>query len=742
MERGLDLSHGLYKAYRASTRTLAQMAAYTSVDMNVVADDEPERLEVTSATATLTSTLAITPRLGRFYTEAEDVPGGAPVAVIGEGYWLRRFGGAPSVIGRTVSVNGVAHEIIGVMPRDVAFPSSETPLWIPLRLDPATTSLGGFSLRGIGRLAPGATPAVAARELASFLPRIEESIPDAAGLIAQVKLRALVSPLKDHVVGDVQRTLWILLGAVGFVLLIGAANITGLFMVRAESRQREIAVRTALGAGRATLLRHALAESVLLSAAGGALGVVLGWWTLGLLRTGSAANLPRRDELGLDANALIATSLIVAVVAVLFALPSWLQRVRVSAVLREAGRGLTSGRQRTRARGALVAGQVALAVVLMVGAGLMMRSFWRVSHVNPGFDAARVMTFELGLSRNAYDTPERAVLAHRTILERLRALPGVEGVGASSCLPFCGRWAGDGWRAQDRPLGRNEPAPVGALRVVSADYLATLRVPVVAGRTLAPADETGEASVVVISAQLAHRLWPGEDPIGRRISNRPASADAWYTVVGVVGNTPIRDATEDPAPMVYIPLRPSEHGPDPRQLAVVVRAASPPEALAAAIRREVAAVDPALPVARMQTLDAIVRGSSARMALVTLLLGGAAAVALLLGVLGVYGVIAYVVARRIPEFGLRLALGASKGDIVAMLVQQGGRMLGAGLGVGLLAAFALSGAMRTLLYGVAPGDPVTFAAAALVLALAGLAAVVIPSRRAARVDPSTLLRSD
>ncbi|MBC7894637.1 MAG: ABC transporter permease [Cytophagaceae bacterium] len=271
-ERGLDLTPGLYQTYRTSTRTLAQMAAYTTVDMNVVADGEPERLEVTSATATFATTLAVVPRLGRFFTTAEDLPGGAPVAVLGEGFWLRRFGGDAAAIGRTVSVNGVAHEIIGVMPGDFAFPSIETALWVPLALNPVTTTLGSFSLRGIGRLAPGADPASAERELAAFLPRIAESIPDAAGLVAQVRLQPLVTPLKDHLVGDVQRTLWILLAAVGFVLLIGAANITALFVVRAESRQREVAVRVALGAGRATLLRHSIAESLLLSVAGGTLG--------------------------------------------------------------------------------------------------------------------------------------------------------------------------------------------------------------------------------------------------------------------------------------------------------------------------------------------------------------------------------------------------------------------------------------------------------------------------------------
>ncbi|MEP7347445.1 MAG: ABC transporter permease, partial [Gemmatimonadaceae bacterium] len=703
--RGLNLTQGLYHHYRASSHTLRQIAVFTSIDKNVVADGEPERLEVTMATSSFGATTAAAPHLGRFFSDAEDVPGGPHVAVLSDGFWRRRFGGSAAVIGRTIAVDGVTHQIIGVMPRGFTYPSTETALWIPLGLDPASSSFGSFSLMGVGRLSPGTTAEDAQRELDALIPRVAESFPEAAGMGEKVKLHALVVPLRDHIVGDVQRTLWILLAAVGFVLLIAAANLMGLFIVRAESRQRELAVRVALGANKQTLFRHLFAESLLLSVTGGGLGLMLGWWALGVLRASGPADLPRREEIGMDLTLIIAATIVVAVVALIFTLPPLLQKPRVAMVLRESGRGLTSSRQRVRGRSVLVAGQVALAVVLMIGAGLMLQSFWRVRHVDPGFVSEQVMTFEVGLSQSAYETPGRAILAQQAILARLRALPGVENAGATSCLPFCGRWAGDGWIAEDRPLAPGEPPPVGATRVVSVGYLATLGVPLLAGRALTAADDDSPAPVVVISAQLAHRLWPGESAVGRRISNHPASSNVWYTVVGVVANTPIRDATEDPAPMVYLPLRADANGPGPWQMAMVVRTKGSPNALAGAIRREVRAVDATVAVARLRTMEDIVTSADARMALATILLGGAAAVALLLGVLGIYGVIAFVVNRRVPEFGLRLALGASRRDIVTMLLRQGSVMIGAGLAVGVVGALALSGAMRALLFGVSPADP-------------------------------------
>jgi predicted permease len=437
-ERGLVLTQGLYAHYRAFSRSLSQLTVYTSVDRNVVADGDAERLAVTLTTASFAATFGRRPTLGRFFSGEEDRPGAPPVVVLSDGFWQRRFGRSAAAVGRRLAIDGVAHEIIGVMPSGFDYPSTETSLWVPIALDPASTDFGSFSLEGVGRLSAGATVASAQRDLEALLPRVAEAYPGAAAMLQEVKLHALVSPLRDHVVGDVERTLWILLAAVGFVLAVAAANLTGLFIVRSESRQRELAVRVALGAGRRTLFRQQFAESLLLTVAGGAVGLTLAWWLLRLLRAHGPADLPRREAIGMDPSVGIVTAIVVAALALLFTIPPLMHKPRVARVLRESGRGITSSRQRIVGRHALVAGQVSLAMMLMIGAGLMLRSFWHARHLNPGFVAEAVLTFEVGLSRAAYDTPEKAILAQQAILARVQALPSVENAGATPASPSAG----------------------------------------------------------------------------------------------------------------------------------------------------------------------------------------------------------------------------------------------------------------------------------------------------------------
>lgn len=741
-ERGLDLAPGLYQVYRRQSRSLATIAAYVTRDVNVRASGAPERVEITQATASLAPTLGVAAVHGRFFGEEDDRPGAPPVVVLSDGWWRRAFGGDPSAVGRTVDVDDVRHLIVGVMPPGFGYPGVETQGWIPLGLDPAATSLGSFSLRGVGRLRPGERVAGATRDLQALVPRVAEWYPEAAGVVRQARLAPRVEPLKTHLVGDVQRILWILLGAVGVVFLVAAANLTGLFWVRAESRQRDVAVRVALGAGRGTIFRHGLAESLLLCLVGGGLGIVLGAWVLRLLVASSAAALPRRTEIALDVRVALIAAALAALVVVLLALPYVRQRPRLARVLRESGRGMTSGRQRLRGRSTLVVAQVALAVVLMIGAGLLVRSFRAVLRVDPGFAPEQLLSFELGLPEASYPDAARAIVVQRAILERIGALPGVAAAAATSCLPFCDRWAGDAWRADDRPLPPDASPPIAAVRVVSPGFIETMRIPLLAGRPLTADDAQSASGAVVISAQLAQRLWGSEGAIGRRISSDPPGAEPrWFTVVGVVANTPIRSATEEPAPMVYLPLGgvTTFH---PLRLAVVVRARGAPEALVGAIRGAVAAIDPAVPVARVRTLTDTVAGASARLAMATTLLAGAATVALVLGLLGIYGVIAFVVSRRLPEFGLRLALGASPADVMALLLRQGGRLVSLGLGLGVLGALGLTRVLRALLYQVAPADPATFVVATILLALGAFTAIWVPARRAARVDPSSLLRNE
>ena len=740
---GLDLTEGLYRLYARRSRTLAQIAVYRTQDMNLTDGAEPERVEVAVATSTLGPTLRAAPELGRFFDAAEDGPAAAPVVVLSHGLWARRFGADPGVVGRTVRLDGVPYQVVGVMPRDFGFPDATTALWIPLALDPASGAFGGFTLRGVGRLAPGYTPEAAERELTQTLTRLSDLFPAAAGWTRNLRLHPLVTPLKDHVVGSVERTLWIVMGAVAFVLLIALANVANLFVVRAETRRRELAVRLALGARRRDLVSHYLGEAALLAAAGGALGLILAWGALDLLRTYGPQSLPRRAEIGVDGGVLLVTGLVSGLVAIALAALPLLSPARIAGAIREGGRSLTSDRRRTRVRNVLVSGQVALAVVLIVGAALMVRSFWGLRRADPGFAPGGVLAFDVGLPQRDYPAPAQAAAAEEQILAGIRSLPGVVSAGATTCLPFCDRWYGDDWIAEGQPQEPGEHPPVVAMRRVSAGYFETMRIPFRAGRALTAEDEERAANVAVISAQLARRLWPGADPLGRRLLNRGPASTVAYTVVGVAGDTPIRDLTENPAPMMYLPLVSQDAaGPGPWLLEIVVRSRADPTGLVGAIRRTVQTVDPGVPVARVRTMLAVVAEASARLAFTALLLGMAAIMALLLGVVGIYGVIAYVVERRTGEFGVRLALGATQADIAGMMVRYGGSVVGAGMLAGLCGAAALTGVLRALLYGVSPTDPFTFASVTALVAGAALAAVYVPARRAAATDPAITLRTE
>jgi len=742
-QSGLDMTQGLYAFYGRESRSLRQIAVYRTQDMNVADGADAERVEVGAATSTLAPTLRASAELGRFFDAAEDARGANPVAVLSHGLWARRFGADPAIVGRSVRLDGVPYQIVGVMPRDFAFPDRETALWIPLALGPAGSDFGGFSLRGVGRLAPGWTAEAAERELATALPRLGGMFPAAAAWIGGIRLRPLVTPLKDHVVGSVERTLWILMGAVAFVLLIALANVANLFVVRGEARRRELAVRLALGARRRDLVPHFLAEAALLAAAGGALGLLLAWGALDLLRTYGSPSLPRLEEIRVDGGVLLVTAGLAALVALALGALPLLSGHRIAGGIREGGRSLTADRRRIRGRNVLVAGQVALAVVLIVGAALMVRSFWSLRRADPGFVPDGVLAFDIGLPQRDYPTAVRAAAAERSILDAIRSLPGVVSAGATTCLPFCGKWYGDDWSAEGVPTAPGEHPPVVAMRRVSAGFFEALRIPIRAGRPLTADDEARAANVVVISAQLARRLWPGADPIGRRLVGRGRPGAELYTVVGVAADTPIRDLTENPAPLMYLPLVSEDAaGPGPWLVEIVVRSRVSPAGLVDAIRRQVKAVDPGVPVARVRTMESVVADASARLAFTALLLGVAAVLALVLGVVGIYGVIAYVVGRRTREFGVRLALGATGGEIAAMLVRYGGSVVGAGMGAGLGGALLLTRVLRALLFGVSPTDPLTFAAVSALVAAAALVAIYVPARRAAAIDPATTLRGD
>lgn len=743
--RGLEMTAGLYVYYSHNARSLARIAVYESRDVNLATETGPERVRASAATASLTATLGSTPVLGRWFA---DDPAEAATVVLSHDLWSRRFGADSSLIGRNVTIDGVSTRVIGVMPANFRFPDARTAAWLPMWIDPARTRLDGFSLRGIARLAPGASAASAQRELTTLMPGLIDAFPGpgSAMIVHEARLTPLVTPLRDALVGDVARTLWVLLASVALVLLIAVANVANLVVVRNEGRRRAVALRVALGARRIHLVRGALAESLLLVTGAAVVAFALSIAALGILRAIGPDSLPRLEALhGGPASAWIIAAC-AAVLTLALALAPMARRAHNLDALRESGRGSTSARRSARFRNVLAAAQVALAVVLLVAAGLMLRSFSRLRHVDPGFSAGNVLTFELGLPRNRYPTRELAVAAEDRILSAIRAIPGATTAGLTTCLPLCGSWSGSPWYTADHAPPKGTLPPVGATRRVSPGYLEALRVRLLRGRLLTADDERLRTGAAVISERLAERLWPGEDPIGRRLyyDVPPSDPRDWYHVVGVVANTPVRELSDDPVPMAFVPLlhADSTSGPGVWFVSVAVRVSVPPSTLVEPARTAIASVDRDLPMAHIRTLEAIVDRAASRTAFTMTLLVVAASVALLLGLVGTYGVLSHVVSRRASEFGIRMALGAQQRNILGIVLRYSFVVVGSGLLAGAFAALALTRFLRALLYGVSPGDPATFAVVVALIGAAGLAAALFPARRAVRIAPAEVLRAE
>ena len=743
---GLDMTQGLYLLYRESSRTLAALAIYEDVDVTLTGTEQPRRLTATVSTHELADVLQVRPALGRFLTESDGLPGGAPVAVLSHALWSSAFGADPTVLGSSILLDGVGVEVVGVMPAAFAFPSSSTDLWIPRPVNPATATFGSFTPSGIARLAPGANAATARDELQRLIPRLVERFPGSASreVVESARLTALVVPLKQAVAGDVATTLWVLLGTVGLVLLIAGVNVTNLLLVRLEGRQRELAVRTALGAGPSALVVHFVSEATWLATLGGTLGVGLAAVALGLVRRFGPEGLPRIDEIGLTPAVWVAALVLSAgTTLVLGLMPLTMRRQALGVALKQDARS-TADRARFRARNTLIVSQTAFALVLIVAAGLMARSFWHLTRTDVGFDAEGVLTFQISLPSTAYPTRRSAVAFHDALLQRLRTLPGVESAGATTCLPLCRSWAGNAWAREDRPPAPGEIPPIVATRRVSPGYLETMRIALLRGRTIESRDHEQLTGAAVINRRAAERLFPGEDPIGKRIyhSSDP-DGPPWYHVVGIVENAPVTTLTDDRAPIVYLPLLHRDGtGISPSLLAYTVRSSLPPASIVAAVRAEVRDLDAALPVAYVRLMSAVVREAEARMAFTMVLLVLAASMAVFLGVVGIYSVITYMVAQRTPEFGIRLAIGARGEDLTRMVLRQGGAMIGAGIVIGLPGAVGLTRFMRTMVFGVSTTDPLTYALVTGILAAAALLAVYRPARRAAAVDPMMSLRAD
>ena len=757
------LPPGLYLDYADRARTLAAVAAYQRGEMTLTGNGDPEHVAVARVTRSLHGVLQVSPQLGRWFTADEDAAGGPPVAILSHGLWSRRFARDPTIIGRAIALNGVSTAVVGVMPPTFAFPDSRVAVWMPEPLTRAA-GFGLFTHGAVARLREAATIADARNDLDAVIAGLPQTFPGSALALSLARgtepMRSIAISLKEATVGDVERALWILMGSVGVVLLVACANVANLFLARSEVRRREVAVRQALGAGRAALVRFFLAESALLALSGAVLGVTLAWVAVRLLVTSAPATLPRLEEIRLTGISFAFTVGLGVVTAIAFAAAPMVQRVSLLATLHESGRGTSSSPRRHRARQLLMAAQTALALVLLVASGLLIRSFQHLRSVDPGFDAGAALAFRVGLPARTYADRDAAVAAHRAIIDRLKALPEAAGVSASTCLPLEGTCFGNSIFKDDgsdrtRPPQTNQPRPVTMFRAVAADYFEVMGMRLLRGRTLSADDVDAGRSIVVVNQRFVDAYFLGRDAIGQRIaSSRPPTLGppAWLTIVGIVANTPtIALAETTVVPLIYMPMSIASGpgipqalllGPDVSTMNFVVRAKSLPSGMRPSIRRALDGVDPELAIADARTLASVFDRASSQMAFTMGLVAIAGGITLLLGLVGIYGVTSYIVSQRTGEIGVRLALGADPRAVAGMIVTQGGRVVLAGVAVGLSIAAAGSRVIESVLYGVRPRDPAVFAATTVLLLAVAMGACWIPARRAARLSPVEALRQE
>ena len=752
----VNQSLGTYFFNQREAKAFDAMAVYdqTAVNLSDASGGPPQRVRAASVSVTLLPTLEVQPMLGRNFSDAEDRPGGPPVVLIGEGLWRRRFGGDRSVIGQTIEVDRAKRTIIGILPQGFRFPSAATELWLPMALDPAATEAGGFGHDAVGRIRAGTSLSAAQAELQQLLTRLPEAYPTLGpgipteGILTQGKARALLYPMRDDVVGDFGRVLWIITGTAALVLLVACVNVANLLLARTEGRQREMAVRAALGADRWRVLGHFLTEGSVLAAVGGTLGVVLATVSIGLLVRFGPTELPRLQEVGIDGTSLGIALVATAAVAVLCSsLPALrYSRTQLGAVLSEEGRGGTAGRGRQRARGMLVAAQVALSLVLLAGSGLLVRSVGKLRSVRLGFDPSQVLTLRLALPDATYPHVSDNARFYGQLVEHIEQLPGVAAIGVTSKLPL--RPDGSDLTplyVEDQMPAEGALPPVFELVTASAGYFSAAGIPLLAGHTFDRDVSRQSPHEVIVSRAFVEQYWRDgfDHAIGRRV--RAVPNGDWATIVGVVES--VRDTSiQTPAePVVYFPTVavPDSVYPHVRdEMAVVVRARGVPTPLVPAIVQEVKALDPSLPVFEVSEMRDVVAASMARLSFTLLILAVAAGISLLLGAIGLYGVIAYVVSLRTREIGVRIALGAQPGDVSRLVARQGLLLALAGTALGLIAFTIVSRFLRALLYDVSPTDPLTLVAVSvLLLVVAGLSSW-IPAHRAAAISPLEALRSD
>ena len=752
----LNMAPSIYFIDREQSTTLQDIGVYDDDSLNVTGAGQPEHvrgLDVTDGTLPI---LEVTPALGRLFTRRDDSPGAPETVLLSYGYWQSKFGGASSVIGRSITVDGKPREIIGVLPRGFHFlDKQDAALILPFQWDRSKTKLGNFSQRAIARLKPGVSMAQASADMARLLPIVLRTFPAPEGFSASLFEKARIAPnlrpLKQDVIGDVGKVLWVLMGSIVLVLLVACANVANLLLVRVEGRRQELAIRSALGAGWKRIAGELLFESVALGVLGSLIGLALAYGALRTLVAMAPTGLPRIHEIGIDLPVLLFTLALALFTSLLIGFIPVIKYAgaSVNSGLRAGGRGLSQSRERHRARNALVIVQVALALVLLICSGLMIRTFRALMHVSPGFDAPdSVQTFRFYIPETQIPDTQRdqVVRMEQDIQEKIAATPGVASVSISSAVPLDGYDSNDVLYAQDHVLGEGELPPIRRFKFISPGTFSTLGTPITAGRDLTWTDIYQKRPVAIISENFAREYWhDANNALGKRI--RVASTDDWREIVGVARDVH-DDGVDQPAPTtVYWPIM-QDHFEGQKEMlhrgiAFIIRSPrAGSQVFMKEIEQKVWSINPNVPLAEPATLGELYTKSMARTSFTLVMLCVAGSMALLLGIVGIYGVISYSVSQRTREIGIRMALGAQRQELTAMFVRQGLWLTGIGVACGLVAAFVTMRLMSSLLFNVSPIDPITYATiTACVIATASLACY-LPSRRAAMVDPVDALRAE
>ena len=719
-----------FEDWKTQNTVFAGISAFLFTSFNLEGGDTPQRIQGMQVSANYFDVLGVKPTLGRSFIPGEDVAGSERVVVLSDELWRRNFGANADIVNQTIPLNGQRYTVVGVMPPDLSSLYRTIQMWSPL-VFPEEDRLNRDKHKYlvIGRLKSGVTLAQAREQMDAIAARLEQQYQSGRGI--------RLIQIEELWVAGVRSTLLMMMVAVGFVLLIACTNVANLLLARATVRRREISIRIALGAGRRRLIQQFLTEGLLLSALGGTMGVALAWWTMGVLGKIAFPFLPRSQEVRIDSRVLLFTLGVSILTSIVFGLIPSLQagKTDVQETLKEGGNTISTGAVGGWLRPMLVVVEVAAAVVLLIGAGLMIRSILRIREVEPGLRPQNLLTAKVSLPREKYQDADSTIRFYQQVLERVSNLPGVESVGLISHLPVEEQGYNGNISVEGKTYPPNE-SPLVEYRVVSDDYFQTANIPLLRGRVFSREERDDIQPVVVINDAMAKQIWPGEDPVGKRVGDESPA-----TVIGVVGNVKNYGLLRKPAPEMYAPYTMKNFWPDMRwNMRLLVRSSVDDSSIAAAVRREVQTVDPAQPIYAVQTMNLVIENTVREKSVNTTLLTVFAGVSLLLAVIGVYGVMSYTVAQHTREIGIRMALGAQPRAILKLVVGRGLVLVSAGAVIGVFASFGLTRFIENMLFGVTPTDPLTFTAIVLLIGLVALLACLIPAQRAMRVDPIIVLR--